>query len=138
VVITASVIHSWSITRTVPCGPLGNPDMRTPIAHALAWPERIDSGVAPLDLFSVAQLTSSGRIWCASPCLDLGSRLACGGNAAAVSRKRDGQWRHSRPSGLPFLACRSHCGNAGRRAQAAPDPTCLRSWRPTVRRRRRR
>src|SRR5690606_36793355 len=29
---------------------LGNPDMRTPIAHALAWPERIDSGVARLDL----------------------------------------------------------------------------------------
>ncbi|MCK7577339.1 MAG: hypothetical protein MZV65_16905 [Chromatiales bacterium] len=30
---------------------LGNPDMRTPIAHALAWPERIDSGVKALDLF---------------------------------------------------------------------------------------
>jgi 1-deoxy-D-xylulose-5-phosphate reductoisomerase len=35
---------------------LGNPDMRTPIAHAMAWPERIESGVAALDLFSVAQL----------------------------------------------------------------------------------
>jgi 1-deoxy-D-xylulose-5-phosphate reductoisomerase len=35
---------------------LGNPDMRTPIANALAWPERIDSGVAPLDLFAVARL----------------------------------------------------------------------------------
>ena len=35
---------------------LGNPDMRTPIAHALAWPERIDSGVSPLDLFAVGQL----------------------------------------------------------------------------------
>ena len=33
---------------------LGNPDMRTPIANALAWPERIDSGVAPLDLFAIA------------------------------------------------------------------------------------
>nr|WP_274620472.1 1-deoxy-D-xylulose-5-phosphate reductoisomerase [Colwellia maritima] len=31
---------------------MGNPDMRTPIAHALAYPERIDSGVAPLDFFS--------------------------------------------------------------------------------------
>ena len=29
---------------------LGNPDMRTPIAHALAWPERIESGVESLDL----------------------------------------------------------------------------------------
>ena len=35
---------------------LGNPDMRTPIAHALAWPERIDSGAASLNLFDVARL----------------------------------------------------------------------------------
>jgi 1-deoxy-D-xylulose-5-phosphate reductoisomerase len=35
---------------------LGNPDMRTPIAHALGWPERIDSGVARLDLAAVARL----------------------------------------------------------------------------------
>lgn len=35
---------------------LGNPDMRTPIAHALAWPERIAAGVAPLNLFDVARL----------------------------------------------------------------------------------
>ncbi len=32
----------------------GNPDMRTPIAHALAYPERIDSGVASLDFFNTA------------------------------------------------------------------------------------
>ncbi len=35
---------------------LGNPDMRTPIAHALAWPERIDAGVQSLDIFDVARL----------------------------------------------------------------------------------
>jgi len=35
---------------------LGNPDMRTPIAFGLAYPERMDSGVAPLDLFKVARL----------------------------------------------------------------------------------
>ena len=35
---------------------LGNPDMRTPIAHALAWPERIASGVEPLDLFKIGRL----------------------------------------------------------------------------------
>ena len=35
---------------------LGNPDMRTPIAHALAWPERLSSGVSPLDLFAVGRL----------------------------------------------------------------------------------
>jgi 1-deoxy-D-xylulose-5-phosphate reductoisomerase len=52
-----SVIHSLVdyIDGSV-LAQLGNPDMRTPIAHALAWPERIDSGVAPLDLFAVAQL----------------------------------------------------------------------------------
>lgn len=33
---------------------MGNPDMRTPIAHALAYPGRIDSGVAPLDFFNTA------------------------------------------------------------------------------------
>jgi 1-deoxy-D-xylulose-5-phosphate reductoisomerase len=33
---------------------MGNPDMRTPIAHALAYPERIDAGVEPLDFFSTA------------------------------------------------------------------------------------
>jgi len=35
---------------------LGNPDMRTPIAHALAWPDRIDSGVSSLDLIAIARL----------------------------------------------------------------------------------
>jgi len=35
---------------------LGNPDMRTPIAHAMAWPERISSGVAPLDLCALARM----------------------------------------------------------------------------------
>lgn len=35
---------------------LGNPDMRTPIAHALAWPQRIESGVSSLDLISIARL----------------------------------------------------------------------------------
>jgi 1-deoxy-D-xylulose-5-phosphate reductoisomerase len=35
---------------------LGNPDMRTPIAHALAWPERIESGVEKLNVLSMAAL----------------------------------------------------------------------------------
>ena len=38
---------------------LGNPDMRTPIAHALAYPQRIDSGVAPLDFMQVANFSFS-------------------------------------------------------------------------------
>ncbi|PLX61692.1 1-deoxy-D-xylulose-5-phosphate reductoisomerase [Sedimenticola selenatireducens] len=52
-----SVIHSMvAYTDGSVLAQLGNPDMRTPIAHALAWPERIESGVAPLDLFDVARL----------------------------------------------------------------------------------
>lgn len=38
---------------------LGNPDMRTPIAHALAWPDRIESGVERLDLAAIANLEFS-------------------------------------------------------------------------------
>lgn len=64
---------------------LGNPDMRTPIAHALAWPQRIDSGVAPLDLFAVGQLNFERPDLVRFPCLDLAYRaLRAEGNAAAV------------------------------------------------------
>ncbi|MDD5248306.1 MAG: 1-deoxy-D-xylulose-5-phosphate reductoisomerase [Rhodocyclaceae bacterium] len=64
---------------------LGNPDMRTPIAHALAYPERIDAGVAALDLFQVAQLTFERPDLERFPCLRLAYRaLAAGGNAPAV------------------------------------------------------
>jgi 1-deoxy-D-xylulose-5-phosphate reductoisomerase len=64
---------------------LGNPDMRTPIAHAMAWPERIDSGVAALDLFAVAQLNFERPDLLRFPCLDLAYRaLRAEGNAAAV------------------------------------------------------
>ena len=52
-----SMIHSMvSYTDGSVLAQLGNPDMRTPIAYALAYPKRIDSGVAPLDIFEVARL----------------------------------------------------------------------------------
>ena len=64
---------------------LGNPDMRTPIAHALAWPQRIESGVAPLDLSAVGQLNFERPDPARFPCLDLAYRaLRAEGNAAAV------------------------------------------------------
>ncbi|MDO8347851.1 MAG: 1-deoxy-D-xylulose-5-phosphate reductoisomerase [Rugosibacter sp.] len=64
---------------------LGNPDMRTPIAHALAWPQRIDSGVAALDLFTVARLDFERPDHARFPCLGLAYQaLRAGGNAAAV------------------------------------------------------
>lgn len=52
-----SVIHSMVdyVDGSV-LAQMGNPDMRTPIAHALAWPDRINSGVVALDLFSVSRL----------------------------------------------------------------------------------
>lgn len=64
---------------------LGNPDMRTPIAHAMAYPDRIEAGVTPLDLFQVAQLTFERPDLARFPCLGHAYRaLAAGGNAAAV------------------------------------------------------
>ncbi len=64
---------------------LGNPDMRTPIAHALAYPERIDAGVAPLDLFAIAQLNFERPDLSRFPCLALAYQaLAAGGSAATT------------------------------------------------------
>lgn len=64
---------------------LGNPDMRTPIAHALAWPERIESGVKSLDLFEVAQLDFEPPDVGRFPCLALARDAAqAGGTAPAI------------------------------------------------------
>ena len=64
---------------------LGNPDMRTPIAHALAYPERIDSGVAPLDLFEIASLSFERPDFGRFPCLALAYRaLREGGSSPAT------------------------------------------------------
>lgn len=64
---------------------LGNPDMRTPIAHALAWPERIDSGVSPLDLFGIARLDFQAPDEQRFPCLRLARQAAeAGGSAPAM------------------------------------------------------
>lgn len=64
---------------------LGNPDMRTPIANALAWPERIDSGVAPLDLAAAGRLDFSATDFDHFPCLALAYRaLNAGGTSTAI------------------------------------------------------
>ena len=78
-----SVIHSLVdyIDGSV-LAQLGNPDMRTPIANALAWPERIDSGVAPLDLFAVARLDFQAPDEERFPCLRLARQAAEAGNSA--------------------------------------------------------
>ena len=55
---------------------LGNPDMRTPIAHALAWPDRIDSGVKNLDLFDISRLDFEKPNFNDFPCLGLACEAA--------------------------------------------------------------
>ncbi len=64
---------------------LGNPDMRTPIAYGLAYPERIDSGVAPLDLFKVATMNFFAPDFARFPCVSLAYQaLRSAGTAPAV------------------------------------------------------
>jgi 1-deoxy-D-xylulose-5-phosphate reductoisomerase len=64
---------------------MGNPDMRTPIAHALGWPERIESGVDALDLFAVARLDFERPDFERFPALTLAMDAArTGGTAPAI------------------------------------------------------
>lgn len=81
-----SVIHSMvSYVDGSVLAQLGNPDMRTPIAHALAWPERIASGVIPLDLAEIAQLRFEQPDLQRFPCLKLAyDALQAGGSAPAI------------------------------------------------------
>lgn len=64
---------------------LGSPDMRTPIANGLAWPERIDAGVAPLNLFQIASFHFEKPDLERFPCLRLAAEAYReGGTAPAV------------------------------------------------------
>jgi 1-deoxy-D-xylulose-5-phosphate reductoisomerase len=81
-----SVIHSMvSYVDGSVLAQLGNPDMRTPIAHALAFPERIDSGVAQLDLTTMGALQFHQPDFNRFPCLALAfDALRAGGTAPAL------------------------------------------------------
>lgn len=64
---------------------LGSPDMRTPIAHALAWPNRMTAGVGNLDFYRLAGLTFEPPDLTRFPCLGLAyNALDAGGDAMAV------------------------------------------------------
>ncbi|HFD91820.1 MAG TPA: 1-deoxy-D-xylulose-5-phosphate reductoisomerase [Gammaproteobacteria bacterium] len=63
---------------------LGTPDMRIPIAHALAWPERIESGAERLDLFEVARLDFEAPDLERFPCLAYAFEAASRDDTAAV------------------------------------------------------
>ena len=97
VVHPQSVIHSMvEFADGSVLAHLANPDMRTPIAHALAWPERIASGVSPLDLIGVSRLEFEAPDFERFPCLRIGSRLP--GPAARPPRRSTPrmrlQWTH--------------------------------------------
>ncbi len=86
------VIHPQSIIHSMVdyvdgsvLAQMGNPDMRTPIAHALAWPARFDSGVAPLDIFKVARMDFERPDLERFPCLGLAvEAVSAGGLMPAV------------------------------------------------------
>jgi 1-deoxy-D-xylulose-5-phosphate reductoisomerase len=64
---------------------LGNPDMRTPIAHALSWPGRMGSGVAFLDLCQVGRLDFQAPDYDRFPCLGLAfEALKVGGTGSTI------------------------------------------------------
>ena len=86
------VIHPQSVNHSMVAyndgsvlAQLGNPDMRTPIAHALAWPERIASGVEPLNIIEVAKLDFEQPDMERFPCLRLCyDAIKLGGSATTV------------------------------------------------------
>jgi 1-deoxy-D-xylulose-5-phosphate reductoisomerase len=107
------VVHPESIVHSLveyPDGSvlaqLGNPDMRTALAQALAWPDRIDSGVAALDLRRLGQLNFEAPDRDTFRCLDLAYRaLAAGGTAATTLNAANEVAVEAFLSGtLPFLA----------------------------------
>jgi 1-deoxy-D-xylulose-5-phosphate reductoisomerase len=81
-----SVIHSMvSYVDGSVLAQLGNPDMRTPIAHALAYPERMASGVDAVDLTRIGQLHFERPDFARFPCLKLAyDALLAGGTAPAI------------------------------------------------------
>jgi 1-deoxy-D-xylulose-5-phosphate reductoisomerase len=86
------VIHPQSVVHSMvefPDGSvlaqLGSPDMRTPLAYALAWPERIESGAQRLDFAQLGALTFEAPDRARFPCLGYAyAALRAGGAAAAV------------------------------------------------------
>ena len=81
-----SIVHSMVSYRDGSVlAQLGNPDMRTPIAHALGYPDRIEAGVEPLDLAHVARLRFEPVDFRRFPCPRLAyEAMAAGGTAPAI------------------------------------------------------
>jgi 1-deoxy-D-xylulose-5-phosphate reductoisomerase len=86
------VIHPQSVVHSLVeyvdgsvLAQLSHPDMRTPIAHALAYPDRIETGVRALDLAKLASLDFAAPDFARFPCLRLSyEALRAGGTAPAI------------------------------------------------------
>lgn len=77
-----SIVHSMVEYRDGSIlAQLGSPDMRTPIAHGLAWPKRIDSGVASLDFSTIGQLQFESVDMERYPCLRLAMDVITAGGS---------------------------------------------------------
>jgi 1-deoxy-D-xylulose-5-phosphate reductoisomerase len=122
------VIHRESIVHSLVeyvdgsvLAQLGAPDMRTPIAHALAWPERVASGVTPLDLVKVGTLRFEAPDLRRFPALALAQEAARAGgsrpaslnaaNEVAVSAFLEGGLNFARiPSVIESVMATTSCG----------------------------
>jgi 1-deoxy-D-xylulose-5-phosphate reductoisomerase len=81
-----SVIHSMvQYSDGSVLAQLGQPDMMTPIAHSLAWPERIESGVAPLDFTRLGELSFMAPDMARYPCLQLAMDACAAGQGATTA-----------------------------------------------------
>jgi 1-deoxy-D-xylulose-5-phosphate reductoisomerase len=107
------VVHPQSIVHSMVeyadgsvLAQLGNPDMRTAIAYALAWPERVDAGVGPLDLIAAGRLDFETPDRETFACLDLAyGALTAGGSAPIVlNAANEVAVAAFLEGGLPFLA----------------------------------
>ncbi len=112
-----SVVHSMVRYRDGSVlAQMGQPDMRTPIAYGLAWPERIDAGVTPLNLTQLAGLSFTEPNFSQFPCLTLAFAAAkTGGTAPAVlNAANEVAVAAFLDKGLPYLSIPNvveHCLN---------------------------
>jgi len=101
---------------------LGNPDMRTPIAQALAWPERVTAGVSPLDLAQIGALDFTAPDAARFPCLGLACEaLLAGGSApATLNAANEVAVAAFLEGGIGFLDIAGVCAEALARLPARP------------------
>ena len=102
---------------------LGSPDMRIPIAHTLAWPERLPTNSPRLDLAAVGRLEFAAPDTVRFPRLAAGAgRLACRGRRSHHSQRCERDCRRGVPDPPLRLPC--NCRDRGGRAGTVGTPVC--------------